>query len=129
MPFMRAVRHCLHFGNRVIRDSWEWLENMIGVLGGNAEHLTLRQILWRYQGITYQQYLASSQICATLYNVQRTKRSQKVWTWQEFHPWHNRTRPHKATGAQVISTMVGWCGDQMRWAPGYSLTTLFGDGP
>lgn len=100
---------------------------MLGAIGGDGWNLTVRQILWRYQGLNYQQFLTSSQICATLYNVQRTKKNQKVWQWQEFHPWHSRKQAIKASGAQVLSTLIGWCGDRMRWAPGHSIETLFGE--
>jgi len=100
---------------------------MLGVIGGNGSDLTIRQIVWRYQGLTYQQYLTSSAICATLYNVQRTKATQKIWQWQEFHPWHSGKRKQKASGSQVISTMIGWCGDRLKWAQGHSVHTLFGE--
>lgn len=67
----------------------------------------------------------ASHIVAGVFNSQRTKRSDKVWSWVDVHPQHQAHGTKGATGVQVISTCWGW-GGAMQWAEGFDPMQMFG---
>jgi hypothetical protein len=96
---------------------------MAGALGHASldaiDRLTLRELLWLHDGQSYERWMHTGAIVAGLYNVQRTKTSDRVWTFKDFHPAHATT--HKAkTGRQVVQQTQGWfAADEIQWLPGY----------
>jgi hypothetical protein len=96
---------------------------MAGALGHASldaiDRLTLREMLWLHDGQSYERWMHTGAIVAGLYNVQRTKTSDRVWTFRDFHPAHAMT--HKAkTGRQVVQQTQGWfAADEIQWLPGY----------
>jgi len=85
--------------------------------------------MFRWQSITYQQFMQSSFIVAAIFNSQRQKRSDKVWKWTDIHPEHAQQQQSRgASGKQVMSTIVAMSGDNWTFAPGESWETIFGTG-
>lgn len=63
-------------------------------------------------------------VVAGVFNSQRTKSSDKVWSWMDVHPMHQSIATKGATGVQVISTCWGW--GEMQWAEGFDPLAMFG---
>ena len=81
--------------------------------------MTFRELLWKYQGITYQQLMIECSGIAGFWNSHRTKLSDRVWTYVDFHPDHF-TEPKKKTGREVVSDVVCLISsDGFEWAPGH----------
>lgn len=58
-------------------------------------------------------------IVAGLYNSHRSKASDKVFAWTEFHSEHASARRGK-TGRQIIQETQQWfASDEIQWLPGY----------
>ena len=62
----------------------EWLIRIAAVCPGDHLQWSLRELLWRYDAVQDYDTRRSCEIIAGLYNVQRTKPSDRVWSWQDF---------------------------------------------
>jgi hypothetical protein len=87
-------------------------------VGHQAENISLRRLLWRYEAITYQTFMHSSHVVAGVFNSRRRKQTDKWYRFTDFHPQHQKAS-RGASGVQVVSTMVGWYAGEMQWAEGY----------
>ena len=86
----------------------------------------MRELLWRWEGIVYQQFMQSAFIAAAIYNAQRSKKSDKVWSWVQLHPKHAERRT-SASGKQVIAQVIAMSGDgEWEFAPGHNWDTIMG---
>ncbi len=59
---------------------------------------------------------------AGMWNSHRTKPSDRVWTFVDFHPAHlsEATKPKGMTGREVLQDTTCWFGvDGIEWAEGY----------
>lgn len=54
----------------------------------------------------YQQLMLHSTVCAAIFNAQRMKKSDKFWTWKDFHPEHKSDRPASISGDDVNSRIT-----------------------
>lgn len=96
------------------------------VVGGPWESYSLRELLWRWQAITYQQAITASMVVAGLFNSHRTKKSDRVFSWIDFHPDHIQDIPQKA-GKQLVADTLGWFAPgQVQWLEGYGPEVLNG---
>jgi hypothetical protein len=79
----------------------------------------LRELIWRWQSITYQQEMQAAMIVAGVYNSHRSKASDKVFAWTEFHSEHAGQRRGK-TGHQIIQETQQWFAPgEIQWLPGH----------
>jgi hypothetical protein len=101
---------------------------MAGALGeiglDRIERLTLRELLWTYDGSQYSSWMFTGSIVAGLYNVQRVKTSDRIWTFKDFHPAHGRDE--KPRGKQHVANTLSWFGDNVTWLEGYGPEMLHG---
>jgi hypothetical protein len=76
-------------------------------------------LLWKYHGITYQQLMIECYGIAGQWNAQRTKTSDRVWSYTDFHPDHFEIKKPKS-GSEVVQDVVCMIsGEGFTWAPGY----------
>jgi hypothetical protein len=62
--------------------------------------------------------MAASMVVAGVFNSQRAKASDKVFSWMDFHPEH-AGQPRK-TGAALVRKTVDWFpASEVQWLPGY----------
>lgn len=94
--------------------------------GHSCERLTLRQLLWMYEGITYQQLTVACSVVAGVWNGQRTRQTDRVWVYTDFHPAHiGRAVNDGLTGREVIQSVTCWyAAEDIEWADGYGPTQL-----
>jgi hypothetical protein len=76
---------------------------------------SLRELLVRWQAGQYQQTRRVCEIVATLYNVQRTQRSDPVYTYLDFHPLH-ATQLEQPDGRQKLQRVAAMMAPGMVWA-------------
>lgn len=62
---------------------------MLGALGINGDGLSLRQIVQRYDGRTYQQQMIAGSISASLFNAQGGLTGGEPASFKDFHPEHS----------------------------------------
>ena len=96
---------------------------MAGAMGQTSldsiERLSLRELLWAHDGQAYERWMHTGAIVAGLYNCQRTKASDRVWTFKDFHPAHAADKRGK-TGRQVIQETQQWfAAGEIQWLPGH----------
>ena len=74
----------------------------------------------------------AAMVVAGLFNVQRTKASDKVWTAIDFHPAFAEKRSRGKSGRQLLRDVTGWFSpSEIQWADGYLLdfrAVVFQDG-
>jgi len=71
--------------------------------------------LCRYQATQYEANRRTAEIAAALYNVQRTKASDPVWTYLDFHPKHFRPATAKSGKAKLAAIAAAMAPD-MVWS-------------
>ena len=86
----------------------------------------MRELLWRWQAVTYQQAMTASMIIAGIYNSHRTKASDRVFSWLDFHPDHVQTKAPAAGKQRVAETLSWYGGDEITWLDGYGPGVLNG---
>ena len=100
---------------------------MRGAIGLNLDAMTLRELLWVYDGISYERWMQTGAIVAGLYNSQRTKTSDRVWTFADFHPAHATARRGKS-GLEIVTQTREWfASDEIQWLPGFGPGEQHGD--
>lgn len=82
--------------------------------------------MWLYEGTTYQQHMIECSGIAGVWNSQRTKKSDRVWLYTDFHPAHQKPdAPKGKTGSEVLQGVACWFDpSQIEWADGYSVSKL-----
>lgn len=98
---------------------------MAGAMGQTSldsiERLTLRELLWLHDGQAYERWMHTGAIVAGVYNAQRAKTADRVWTFKNFHPAHASTYKGKS-GKQVIQETQQWFAPgEIQWLPGHGL--------
>jgi hypothetical protein len=83
----------------------------------------LRELLWRWEAVTYQGFMISSHIAASIYNSKRHKLSDRVWTWKDLHPQHGEDK-QSANGVQVVATVMAMGAGEWQFMPGFSLDEI-----
>jgi len=71
--------------------------------------------LCRYQATQYEANRRTAEIAAALYNVQRTKASDPVWTYLDFHPKHFRPATVESGKAKLAAIAAAMAPD-MVWS-------------
>ena len=73
-----------------LSDGWEWIEWQCGVIGGNCECLSFREICQRFEGKRYFQMAHSAEIVAGIYNANGGLASGAPAAIGSFHPYHQQ---------------------------------------
>ena len=104
----------------------EWLIRIAAVCPGDHLQWSLRELLWRYDAIQDYDTRRSCEIIAGLYNVQRAKTSDKVWSWQDFHPRHQQPT-RRPSGREVLAShLAQFAPGEVQWLEGYGPEILNG---
>ena len=93
---------------------------MMGVASAYAfDDLTFRELWSMIQGRLYHDLMMASHVTAGVWNAQRTKASDRVWWFGDFHPDHIQEK--RPTGRAVMRSVLNWFapGD-LEWAEGHS---------
>jgi hypothetical protein len=69
----------------------------------------------RYSAVQYEQTRRVCEIVATMYNVQRTQRSDPVYTYLDFHPMH-ATQASAADSRQKLQRLAAMMSPDMVWS-------------
>ncbi len=103
---------------------------MIGVLGfrhvEDVDRLTLRELLWMLQGRQYHDHMIGSHVVAGVWNAQRTKTSDRVWWFGDFHPDHLGRQKQRPTGRQAVKQVAQtwFAPGDIEWADGHSAEAI-----
>jgi hypothetical protein len=93
--------------------------------GLDIEGMTLREALWAVQQSQRLQAQRLGSLMAAMFNVQRTKRADKVWTWEDFfESGEHRRRP---TGREVLLAQMTQHAGDIQWLAGYGPEVLSGE--
>jgi hypothetical protein len=80
-----------------------------------------------FSGATYQQFWVAGTVAAQTFNAKRQKRSDKWFTFKDFHPYHMGDKRLGLSGKQVLAKTVSWFpAGQVKWAPGYGPDSIVG---
>lgn len=80
--------------------------------------------MWKYEGLTYQSLMIECSGIAGTWNSHRTKSSDRVWIYTDFHPDHFQ-KVIKRTGREIVREQLSIFGpDGIEWAEGYSLEKI-----
>lgn len=64
--------------------------------------------------------MTACSVTAGIFNSQRTKTSDRVFMFTDFHPAHLAlARKAKKTGKQVLQGIACWFGNNIKWAAGF----------
>jgi len=86
----------------------------------------LRELIWRFSAVTYFQFMLSGNVAAAIFNAQRTKQTDKVFRWTDFHPSHH-SKAQKISGPQLMAQALAMAGDcDWDFAPGMTLEKIIG---
>ena len=77
---------------------------------------SLRELLCRYQAVQYEANRRTAEIAAALYNVQRTKASDPVWSYLDFHPKHFRPAAAAQSGKAKLAAIAAAMAPDMVWS-------------
>lgn len=92
----------------------EWLWRISALTAGDWLSWSLRELLSRFEAVQYDRTRRVSELVAALYNVQRTQRSDPVYTFLDFHPIHQR--PAVAGGGrQKLQRIAAMMAPGMIW--------------
>ena len=87
--------------------------------------MTLRQALWAVHQSQRLESQRLGSLMAAMYNVQRTRRSDRVWTWQDFFGDSERRKP---SGREVLlAQMAQHAPGEIQWLAGYGPEVLSGE--
>jgi len=70
--------------------------------------------------------MTAGHVVAAVYNVNRTKDTQKVWSWIDSHPSHQKQKRRGASGKQVIAAVAAMGSGEWEFAPGYDWSVIMG---
>lgn len=84
--------------------------------------MTLRELLWQFEGVTYQQLMIECSGIAGAWNAHRTRKADRVWLFSDFHP-HHLSRPQRKTSHEIMQSIAAQSGD-IEWAEGYGIESL-----
>lgn len=76
--------------------------------------------------MTYQQAMTAGMVIAGMYNSHRTKASDRVFSWLDFHPDHVTTQQAPTGQQQVAETLNWYSGDEITWLDGYGPEVVSG---
>ena len=66
-------------------------------------------------------------VAAQSFNAKRQKRSDRWFTFQDFHPYHANAKKPGLSGKQVLAKTMSWFpSGQVKWAPGYGPESIIG---
>jgi hypothetical protein len=92
---------------------------MSGAIGRDISGMTLREVLWCYEGVSYERWMEAAAVMSAIYNSQRAKASDKVWSFADFHPAHAADRKGR-TGKQIVHGTQQWFApEEVQWLPGH----------
>lgn len=100
----------LWHGQQQLTDAWEWVERLLGVVGHDGHGLTLRELVHRFDGRNYHDFMICGHAIAAYYNSKRSRRNPRpARSWVDFHPMHGRRR-RKPSGREQVDFLSGWFG-------------------
>ena len=83
----------------------------------------MRELLWRWEAVTYHGFMLAGHVAASTYNAQRQKKTDRVWTWKDMHPQHGEEK-QAANGLQVVATVMAMGGGEWQFMPGFSVDEI-----
>lgn len=88
-----------------VANPWEWIDRMLGMTAADDRRVTLRQLIHRVEGRKFHDHVVCGSITAAIFNSRRRKRSDRWFTFRDFHP-HYLTNPRVPTGREQVDFLT-----------------------